>query len=360
MAKFSKTKQYARRAGLVTATPGSNTENQFNLAPIQLCQFLGTLPFWCGDVKLHKKNPDYQHVAKCCVTHIVGLPRHPATNEEMPITDYQLEIVHRILKNKYYLIQNQNLATEALNKLLRAYHFYHINKGRQMGMTEIFLRLIQFFCFSLYAGNNIGIMAATNGNLARKDLRRFARLFLNIKPVVGQWIKSGVMRLVNSTVIEAFAASEEAITGDTKYKCILMDEAAKWRTIDDTPVFNSVEPIIRASGGDLFLVSTPKTPIKMFYKITITENEYIRMEYDIWHTVGNLYTKDEIKQMLASTTGDPKQEYLCIFTIGEGSIYGTLTDEDRQGLNEWLDDEEDSDNYDEEKDEDGIHWHEEA
>lgn len=275
-----------------------------------------------------------------------------------------MDLVLKILKNKYDIIHNKKLAEALLKELLRQYFFYHINKGRQMGFTEIMLRLIQFLCFSLYSGSNIGIMAATNGNLARKDLRRFARLFLNIKPVVEQWIKSGVMRLVNGTVIEAFAASEEAITGDTRYKCILMDEAAKWRTVNDTPVFNSVEPIIRASGGDLFLISTPKTPIKMFYKITQTENEYIRYQYDIWHAEGNLYTREQILQMLASATGDPKQEYLCIFTIGEGSIFGVVSAEDQKGKTEWLveseldDDVEKDDNYDENEDKDGIHWHE--
>jgi hypothetical protein len=339
-----------------------NVTDDTQMSGIQYCEFLGTLPFWCNDVTLHKKNPDYTHTAKCCVTHIVGLPRHPATNEEMPLTPYQIDVVNQILKNKYDKIKSGKLAEDILQELLRQYFFYHINKGRQMGFTEIMLRLIQFLCFSIYAGSNIGVMAATNGNLARKDLRRFARLFLNIKPVVEQWIKSGVMRLVNGCVIEAFAASEEAITGDTKYKCILMDEAAKWRTVNDTPVFNSVEPIIRASGGDLFLVSTPKSPIKMFYKITINKNEYIQLQYDIWHALDNLYTRKQIEQMLASATGDPNQEYLCIFTIGEGSIYGQLTELDRQGKEEWIvedkEDDSDTDHYDEEKDIDEIHWHE--
>jgi len=317
------------------------------------------MQFWCGDNTLHKKNPDYIHTAECCVTHVVGLPRHPATNEEMPLTPFQLELVYAILKNKYDIIHDKKVAEKLLNELLRKYFFYHVNKGRQMGFTEIILRLIQFLCFSLYAGSNIGIMAATNGNLARKDLRRFARLFLNIKPVVEQWIKSGVFKIVNGTIVEAFAASEEAITGDTKYKCILMDEAAKWRTIDDTPVFNSVEPIIRASGGDLFLISTPKGPLKMFYKITKTDNEYIKFRYDIWHTKGNLYTEEQILQMLASVTGDPNQEYLCIFSIGENSIFGVVSKDDMQGKSEWLDDESDEDdNFVETDDDEEISWHE--
>lgn len=339
-------------------------EEQTDISPLELCEFLGTLPFWCGDDELHKRDPDYQHKARCCTTHIVGLPRHPATNEEMPLTPFQIEFVIYILRNKYDLIHNKKLVEEALKELLRIYHFYHINKGRQMGFTEIILRLIQFLCFSLYAGSNIGIIAATNGSLARKDLRRLARLFKPISNVVAQWIKStkeGVcLKLVNDTTIWAYAASEEAITGDTQYKCIFMDEAAKWSLQNDTPVFNSIQPIVEASGGDLFLVSTPKGPVKTFYDITQTENDYERLQYDIWRTEGNLYTKEEIERKLANSIGDPEQEYLCKFKVGKDSIFGTVSAEDQQGKSEWRidDDSEEEDNYDEEKDEEGIMWHE--
>ena len=51
---------------------------------LDLCEKLSHMEFWCGDTTLHKRNPDYTNTAECCVTHIVGLPRHPATNEEMP------------------------------------------------------------------------------------------------------------------------------------------------------------------------------------------------------------------------------------------------------------------------------------
>lgn len=161
------------------------------------------------------------------------------------------------------------------------------------------------------------------------------------------------MKLINGTVIEAFSASEEAMTGDTKYKCIFLDEAAKWRLVDDTPVFNSVEPIIRSAGGDLFLVSTPKGPIKIFYKIhSAKKTEYDRLEYDIWKCEGNLYTTEEIKSMLSSTTSDPNQEYLTKFTIGEDSILGEITDKDRDvTLLSW---EEELDQEKEEKEEDSF------
>ena len=321
----------------------SQTESQKQsdeIAGLTLCTHLSKLDFWCGDDTLHIEKPDTYQDEFCCMTHVVGLPRHPATNQEMPLTPYQIEFVNEILKHS-----KQPIDKKKLEKFLRTPNFYHINKGRQMGFTEIVLRLIQYFCFSKYAGYNVGIIAATNGNLAKKDLRRFARLFRSIPSVVDQWIKQNTFKIVNKTIVEAFAASEEAITGDTRYKCIFKDESAKWRMTDDTPVFNSVEPIIKAAGGDLFLVSTPKGPLKTFYKITQTKNAYIRLEYNIWRTKGNLYTEEEIQNMLHSATTDPNQEYLCKFTIGEDSILGEITPQDKHGKDEWIIDDDEDDNY---------------
>ncbi len=286
---------------------------------------LGNMPFWCGDRTIHTKKPDTYMDEKCCVTHTVGLPRHPATNEEMPLTPYQEEFVHEIMS-----ATKPPKAKKARAKFLRRHHFFHVKKGRQMGFTEIVLRLIQYYAFNRYAGYNIGIIAATNGSLARKDLRRFARLFKHIPYTVQQWIRNSNFVLANGTVVEAFAASEEGMTGDTRYKCIFMDEAAKWKLVDDSPVFNSVEPISRSSGGDLFLVSTPKGPIKKFYKIDQTpDSEYQKLVYDIWRSEGNMRTKAEIETMLASKTSDPNQEYLCKYTVAEDAVFGTIGDDDR-------------------------------
>jgi len=305
---------------------------------LDLCKELALLPFWCGNETLHIDNSNYMD-NKCCLTHTVGLPRHPATNEEMSLTPYQIEFCNKIIKITKLPQSAKN--DEELKKLIlefkRLHHFFHLNKGRQMGFTEIVLRLIQFFCFSRYAGSNVGIIAGNNGDLAKKDLRRFARLFKNIKSVILHWIKVqdtrhlSLIELVNGTVVEAFKANEEAMTGDTRYKCIFMDEAAKWRLVDDVPVFNSVEPIVRAAGGDLFLVSTPKGPTKTFYKIWRNKDstEYYKFEYDIWHTEGNLFTKEQINTMIHSISLNPKQEYLCTFVPGKGAVMKPVDDDER-------------------------------
>lgn len=323
------------------------------------------MDFWCGDNTLHKRDPDYIRTAECCVTHVVGLPRHPATNQEMPLTPYQIDFFNEIKRTVEFSKENQkkyNIKTET--EWMRKYHLFHINKGRQMGFTEIVLRIMQYYCFSRYAGYKVGIQAGTTGSLAQKDLRRFARLFLNIKPVVKQWIKSRTFELINDTVVESFSASEEAMTGDTRYKCIFQDESGKWRLVDDMPVFNSIMPIIKSAGGDLFLVSTPKGPVKMFYHIHKEPGDFHKLKYDLWETKDNLYTEVEIKEKLSTTTEDPNQEYLCQFTIGKDSIFGVVSKEDMQGKEEWIDDESDDesedDNYTESDNNEEITWHEKS
>lgn len=367
MESFQSLIRDAQQVGLIPKPEPVHLTDQEELAGLKLCEELSKTQFWCGDNKLHKKNPDYQHTAKCCITHIVGLPRHAATNEEMPLTPFQVDLSIKILegRKKFGDIMDQ------LRKALKL----HIKKGRQMGFTEIILRIIQHLCFSRYAGANVGIIAATNGALARKDLRRFARLFKAIPLVIRSWIKKGqnktasgegfikknTLEIVNGTVVEAFSASEEALTGDTKYKCIFMDEAAKWKLTDDSPVFNSILPIVRTNGSDFFLVSTPKGPLKMFYKIDMehNENEFVFLVYDIRLTIGNLYTEEQVNEMLAASAEDPDQEYMCKYKAGRDSIFGTISAEDQQGKNEWLAEEENNmeewdDSYEEDRSDDDV------
>ncbi len=292
---------------------------------------IASMPFWCGDNFIHEINQNYKDIG-CCLTHTVGLPKHPATQLEMPLTPYQVDFVKQVIK----AVTNPGHMSD--KEWSRLHHAFHVNKGRQMGFTEIVLRLIQYFCFNRYAGQNVGIIAATNGELAKKDLRRFYRLFANIKGMLTGPLKGRTIEIINHTIIEAFPASEEALTGDTNYACIFMDESAKWKLVDDTPVFNSVLPIVRMNGADLFLVSTPKGPIKMFYKIHKDPQEFVKLEYFIWEAEGNLYTREQIIIMLKTTKEDPNQEYLGKFTIGEHSILGAVTAADiDDNLTEWGD-----------------------
>ena len=291
-----------------------------------IAHMLRDVPFWCGDDTLHTDDPAGYWGYGCCTQHVFGLPRHRITGLPCVPAPHQLRF-----------------AGDVIGKRLsdpQAPAFHHLCKGRQMGFTEIAVRILAHLAFSAYAGRNVGIMAATTGKLAVKDLRRLYALFANIPQVVAAPLKGNGFYLVNGTHFEAFPASEEAVTGDTQYGAIMLDESAKWRLVDDRPVFNSVEPIIRSSAADLLLISTPKGPVKMFYKIHKNPRAYVKHRYPIWEAEGSMYTRAQIDEMLAESQADPKQEYECEFTLGEGSIFGLVEEGERTDeVPEWDSDE---------------------
>jgi len=329
MESFQSLLSAAKKAGITTEA----ITDQNSLTPQEIFTKMKDLPFWCGDNIKHKINPEYYNDF-CCTQHVAGLPVHPATHLEMPPTNYQLEFVDVIIKA---VTKPEEMSQIEWDRLP---HMFHILKGRQMGFTEFVLRLIFHFCFTRYApGSNIAIIAAVNGNLARKNLRRFMRLFTHIRSVVPNGIKSNVVNITNDIQVEAFPASEEAITGLTDFAAVFPDESGKWRLVDDSPVFNSLLPIVRSNGADLFLVSTFKGPVKTFYRIwRDKDTDYIFLEYNIERTVGNLYTREQVDNMMNASTEDPQQEYMCSASSGRDSIFGIVTKDDKQGMSEWLDD----------------------
>ena len=79
-----------------------------------------------------------------------------------------------------------------------------------MGFTELTVRYIAWQSYNDYAGYNVGIMAGNNGTLARKNLRRLAKLFTAHHPEEIKSRKDNIIELNTGTVIESFAASEES------------------------------------------------------------------------------------------------------------------------------------------------------
>lgn len=292
-------------------------------SPEGLFARLRALPFWCGDMELHKRLPDTYTRQGCCLTHTVGLPLHPATKRPSPPTPFQIELFEALTGRKARAPPGERREPHQAHKFM-------VIKARQMGFTEWVLRTIQFESLHHYAGSKVGIIAATNGSLARKDLRRLYMLFRNIRDVLADPVLKGtVLELADGTRIEAFPASEEAMTGDTQYKAIFMDEAAKWRVLDDTPIFNSIVPIVNTNAADLFLVSTPKGPVKMFYEIHQNPKDYEVLRYDIWAAEGSMYSRAQIERMIESAKEDPDQEYLCKFTLGRDAVFGEVLDSER-------------------------------
>lgn len=226
-----------------------------------------------------------------------------------------------------YQIQLQELVSKRKGIKL------HVNKGRQMGFTETFLRIIQDQCFERYAGKKVILMAGTRFKTTKDIYRRFRELWNNIEHNIRE--ESGdEMTLNNGCQILALPAAPEAITGLTKVGAILLDESAKWNFQDDRVVMNAVMPIVRTNHSDCFMISTPKGPRGFFYHTEMDQNDFHKKKYDIWQAEGFLYTKAEIEEMLSSSVEDPNQEYLNQYIAGRSAIFGAVSDDMREEYNE--------------------------
>ena len=256
------------------------------------------LQFFCG--KTHKEN-------QCCFSHIVGLPRHPATLNPLKLMPHQIDIVKQACNNKH-------------NK-------FHVNKSRQIGLTEIVLRLVQYLAFSKYAGGRIMIIAGTREKTTKKVMDRLKLLFQNIPECLVQSKGSMDIQMTNGTQFEGFPGNSDAIRGDTKIRAIVVDEAAHFNLTDDSVVMNAVEPIVLTNKSDLYLVSTPRGQRGFFYNIGISENDFKKLQYDYTCAIGWIYSKEDMEQELTRTDLDVDQEYRCQYTSSRSSIFGVISDE---------------------------------
>ena len=256
------------------------------------------LKFFCGKIN-EKKN--------CCFSHKVGLPQHPATLSPMKFMPHQDDLV------------KQALATKHLK--------FHVNKSRQIGLTEICLRIIQYQSFHKYEGGRVMIIAGTREKTTKKVMSRLRQLYKPIDGTVENSSNDLLIKLKNGTEIEGLPSNSEAIRGDTKIKAILIDEAAHFGLVDDSVVLDAIEPIVMTNKSDLFLVSTPRSQRGFFYEISISENDYKKLHYDYTNAIGWIYTKQEMDEELKRTDIDVDQEYRCQFTSARNSIFGVITDE---------------------------------
>jgi len=255
---------------------------------------------------------------------LIGLPKHPATLKPMALMNYQ--------KNFFKTIDNTD------------YHQFHVNKSRQIGFTELILRILAYRCFNKYKGRRIMIIAGTREKTTKKIMQRFRDLFRSIPLKIKKANDSLIVELTNGTVIEGLPANPEAIVGDTKITAIFLDESAKWNLQDDKPVMNAILPIVKTNKSDLFMISTPKGPRGFFYDIEREDNpDFLKFSYNIWEAVGWIYSEEEAKKMLEDVSLDTEQEYLNKFTTGRDSIWGEITEEHRSDEEEMILDENDLD-----------------
>lgn len=200
---------------------------------------------------------------------------------------------------------------------------FHINKSRQIGVTELILRVLVYHCFHKYKGGKIIILAGTKEDVAEENMHRLKTMFQKIPWAIADDKNSLVLKLYNGTIIEVLSSNADSIRGYTKIKAIFVDEAAHFKINDDSVVLDAIEPIVHTNNTDLFLVSTPNGRRGFFYKIATSENEYFKISWDYTSAIGWIYTREKIETDLMSSSIDIEQEYRCQFTGTRDSIFGS-------------------------------------
>jgi len=265
------------------------------VADSKLIDKYSKLTYFCGK----KEKED------CCLSHKIGLPKHPHTKEPMR-----------------FMLHQDNFCMDR-----KGQRKIHVNKSRQIGYTEIVLRKIQHFCFNKYAGGEIRFITGVRIETAKLLMERFRILFDNIREVVLEDSDLEVT-LVNGSHILALPSTSGAIRGDTKIVCIFIDEAAHFELIDDSKVMDAIHPIVFTNKSDIVMISTPNGPKGFFYKIDKDENDYHKIKENIWCGVPNIYSKEGAKIELKRTDIDTDQEYLNQYTTGKDSIFGSVLAEE--------------------------------
>ena len=277
--------------------PSFQTEVQSDTS-LDISEQLATLTFYCG--KNIKKD-------RCCFTHLIGLPEHPATMNPMKFMPHQIDLIKQSMSKKQVK--------------------FHVNKSRQIGLTEIVLRIVQYHCFGKYKGGKILIIAGTREKTTKTVMLRLKAMFNKIHSTVKD--DHNVLHIVlkNGTEIEGKPSNSEAIRGETKIRAVVIDEAAHFGLVDDSVVLDAVEPILHTNKSDVFLVSTPKGQRGFFYEISKEDNDYKKLHYDYTNAIGWIYTAQEMDEELKRTDIDVDQEFRCQYTSARSSIFGVITDE---------------------------------
>ena len=243
---------------------------------------------------------------------MIGLPKHPVTLEPQPLMKYQ------------------NDWQETVWKVRSRWKKYHVKKGRQMGFTDVMMRIFAFGGFDYYMGKKVLNVAGTREKTAKKNHAKLRYLFNNIENQIADNGTDLYFKLKNGTEYEALPANG-AVRGDSKIAAIGLDEAAHFKIVDDFPILNAFVPIAESNESDFFLWSTPNGKARMFYHLDegdLSNNDYFKVSFPLPLTEGGLYTKEKIAEMLNKKDVDVAQEYLCQYTTVRDAIFMKEFDED--------------------------------
>lgn len=245
---------------------------------------------------------------------LIGLPRHPYTNLPQKITEAQMQVF------------------DAVDPVKRSW--IHLNKSRQCGFTELVLRALAYYAFSKYQGKKIAIVAGTRVETTQEIFERLKAMFSTIADTV-QLSAADTLKLKNGTSFHVVPASKHAINGWSKFGAFLLDESAFWNLEDDRVILNSFLPIARTNSSDVYAISNPNGPRGYFYWVAESPSpSWTKLVIPIEEGGKELYTPEQIQEMIESSDEDPASAYHCQFVGGRDSVFGDLAPEDITSLRE--------------------------
>lgn len=233
---------------------------------------------------------------------MIGLPPSSDMGKPSKILSYQIDI------------------DTAINKE----HRVIINKSRKIGVTETVLRSIAKNCFFRYAGYNIMIVAGNRQAQAQDVLTRLDNLFergftdlngvrFSYHEIIKKKTKSS-MEFFNGTTITIYPPDAKAVRGPARVACVLLDEAAHIKHIDDGKVYDALRPNLANTNGDFIIVSTPNGSRGIFYDLWMQKKgPYHKMELPYTLALGDLLSKEFIDDEKEDGINF-EQEYECKFT----------------------------------------------
>jgi hypothetical protein len=240
---------------------------------------------------------------------MIGLPLHPKTKRPTEIFAYQNEF----------------------DRVINTYHKVLLNKSRKIGATETGLRSIAKNCFGRYAGYDIMVVAGNRQRQADRLLDRFDKLFWNGFTDLngGQWKHSDIitkkassgLEFFNGTTIHTFPAVPEALRGSENVICVLLDEAAHFKLIDDRVIYDALEPNIANTEGDFVCISTPNGRRGFFYDLWLEGNEYYKLVQPYTVSYGLLLSESYVKTKKNDLRIDFEQEFNCQFTTSQNAAF---------------------------------------
>ena len=132
---------------------------------------------------------------------------------------------------------------------------------------------------------------------------------------IPQYVKSQTKEeivLSTNTRFMLMPSAPAAARSWTKARAVLVDEACHSDLQIDEAWLSAVLPIVKASGGDMWMISTPNGTSNMMHKIMTSDSDkWIRHTLTIDDCAPGLYTDEEKAEILRTSDEDIEQEYLC-------------------------------------------------